>query len=104
MTLVVVSIVIASTLIVNYLKKEEVKRVDILVNAIKFQQEVTTPSLEVQELLLTIYSSNTTIPLIILDKNDQLIEYKNLPKEIHDDPNKIIALAKRMEKNIRPLK
>ncbi|PZU17865.1 MAG: sensor histidine kinase, partial [Chryseobacterium sp.] len=45
MTLVVVSIVIASTLVVNYLKKEEVKRVDILVNAIKFQQEVTTPSL-----------------------------------------------------------
>ncbi|KIC61542.1 sensor histidine kinase [Chryseobacterium taiwanense] len=97
MTLVVVSIVIASTLIVNYLKKEEVKRVDILVNAIKFQQEVTTPSLEVQELLLTIYSSNTTIPLVILDKNDQLIEYKNLPKEIHD-PNEIIALAKKMEK------
>jgi hypothetical protein len=72
MTLVVVSIVIASTLIVNYLKKEEVKRVDILVNAIKFQQEVKTPSLEVQELLLTIYSSNTTIPVIILDNNDRL--------------------------------
>ncbi|WP_047443959.1 sensor histidine kinase [Chryseobacterium sp. JAH] len=97
MTLVVVAIVIASTLVVNYLKKEEVKRVDILVKALKFQQDIT-PSLEVQELLLAIYSSNTTIPVIILDKNDQIIEYKHLPKRIGDDSQEIISLAKRMEK------
>jgi len=97
MTLVVVAIVIASTLVVNYLKREEVKRVDILVKAIKFQQDVT-PSLEVQELLLAIYSSNTTIPVIILDKNDQIIEYKHLSKEIGDDSKQIVDLAKRMEK------
>lgn len=96
MTLVVVAIVIASTMVVNYLKKEEVKRVDILVKAIKFQQDIT-PSLEVQELLLAIYSSNTTIPVIILDENDQIIEYKHLSKEVGDDPKEIIALAKKME-------
>jgi len=97
MTLVVVAIVIASTLVVNYLKREEVKRVDILVKAIKFQQDVT-PSLEVQELLLAIYSSNTTIPVIILDKNDQIIEYKHLSEEIGDDAKEIVDLAKSMEK------
>nr|WP_314490635.1 HAMP domain-containing sensor histidine kinase [uncultured Chryseobacterium sp.] len=97
MTLVVVAIVIASTLVVNYLKKEEVKRVDILVKAIKFQQDIT-PSLQVQELLLAIYSSNTTIPVIILDKNDQIIEYKHLPKGIGDDSKDIIDLAKKMDK------
>jgi len=98
MTLVVVSIVITSTMVVNYLKKEEVKRVDILVKALKFQQDVT-PSLEVQELLLAIYRSNTTIPMIILDKDNQIIEYKHLSKDIKDDdPNKIIAEARRMEK------
>ncbi|MCX8524778.1 HAMP domain-containing histidine kinase [Chryseobacterium formosus] len=97
MTLVVVSIVITSTLVVNYLKKDEVKRVDILVKALKFQQDVT-PSLEVQELLLAIYSSNTTIPMIILDKNDQIIEYKHLPQEVGDDSQNIIAEAKMMEK------
>ncbi|MFL9832690.1 sensor histidine kinase [Chryseobacterium terrae] len=102
MTLVVVAIVIASTMVVNYLKKEEVKRVDILVKALKFQQDMT-PSLEVQELLLAIYSSNTTIPVIILDKNDQIIEYKHLPKEIGDDSQKIIAEAKKMEKKYPPI-
>ncbi|WP_404985959.1 sensor histidine kinase [Chryseobacterium sp. M5] len=97
MTLVVIAIVISSTLVINYLKKEEVKRVDILVKAIKFQQDMT-PSLEVQELLLAIYSSNTTIPVIILDKNDQVIEYKHLPKELGTNPDDIVALAKKMEK------
>lgn len=97
MTLVVVAIVIASTLVINYLKKEEIKRVDILVKAIMFQQDVV-PSLEVQELLLAIYSSNTTIPVIILDKNDQVIEYKNLSKDIGDNTGNIVVLAKKMEK------
>lgn len=97
MTLVVIAIVISSTLVINYLKKEEVKRVDILVKAIKFQQDMT-PSLEVQELLLAIYSSNTTIPVIILDKNYQVIEYKHLPKEFGTNSDDIVALAKKMEK------
>jgi len=97
MTVIIVAIVAATTLVINYLKKEEVKRVDILVKAIKFQQDVT-PSLEVQELLLAIYSSNTTIPVIILDKNDQLIEYKNLPEKIGLNSDEIIAIAKKMEK------
>jgi len=97
MTLVVIAIVISSTLVINYLKKEEVKRVDILVKAIKFQQDMT-PSLEVQELLLAIYSSNTTIPVIILDENDQVIEYKHLSKEAGNNPDEIVALAKKMEK------
>lgn len=98
MTLVVISIVISSTLVINYLKKEEIKRVDILVNAIKFQQDAVTPSLEVQGLLLNIYSSNTTIPVIILDKNDQVIEFKNLPKDFKTETKDVVELAKKMEK------
>ncbi|WP_410470241.1 sensor histidine kinase [Chryseobacterium sp. FH2] len=99
MTLVVVTIVVASTLLINYLRKEEVKRVDILVSALKFQQEVNTPSLEVQELILQIYSSNTTIPVILLDKDDRPIAHRNIPGEIEKDTFKITELAKKMSKN-----
>jgi len=102
MTLVVVIIVISSTLVINYLMKEEIKRVDILANAIKFQQQEISPSLEVQELLLTIYSSNTNIPVIILDKNDQIIEHKNISEEFKND-NEIVALAKRMGQKYPPI-
>lgn len=103
MTLVVMAIVVSSAILLSYLRKEEVKRIDIFVNAIKFQQEVTTPSLEVQSLVLQIYSSNTTIPVIILDKNDELIEVKNLPKEIENKPAEIVALARKMSKKYPPI-
>lgn len=103
MTIVVVVLVGASTMVLNYLRKEEVKRVDILVSAIKFQQEVTTPNLEVQALILQIYSSNTTIPVIILDENDNPIEHRNLPKEIENDSKEISALAKKMAKYYPPI-
>lgn len=103
MTIVVLTIVIASTILINFLRKEEIKRVDILVSAIKFQQEVTTPNLEVQALVLQIYSSNTTIPVIILDKDDQIIEYKNIPQDIENNPREIVALAQKMAKNYPPI-
>lgn len=103
MTIVVLTIVVASTILINFLRKEEIKRVDILVSAIKFQQEVTTPSLEVQALVLQIYSSNTTIPVVILDKDNIPIEHKNIPQEIVKDPKKIMALAKKMAKNYPPI-
>ncbi|MDR6157179.1 MULTISPECIES: sensor histidine kinase [Chryseobacterium] len=103
MTIVVLTIVIASTILINFLRKEEIKRVDILVSALKFQQEVETPSLEIQELLLQIYSSNTTIPVIILDKNDQIMVHKNIPQDIEDNPKKIVALAKQMAKSYAPI-
>lgn len=103
MTIVVVTIVVASTILINFLRKEEIKRVDILVSALKFQQEVTTPSLEIQALVLQIYSSNTTIPVIILDKEDRPIEHKNIPKEIENNSEEIVLLAKKMAKNYPPI-
>ncbi|WP_295203686.1 HAMP domain-containing sensor histidine kinase [uncultured Chryseobacterium sp.] len=103
MTVVVVTIVIASTILFNFLRKEEIKRVDILVSALKFQQEVTTPSLEIQSLILQIYSSNTTIPVIILDKEDQIIDSKNIPREIENDPKEIILMTKQMAQHYPPI-
>lgn len=99
MTIVVLTVVIASTILITFLRKEEVKRVDILVSALKFQQEVTSPNLEIQGLLLQIYSSNSTIPLIILDKNDQIMVHKNIPQDIENDPVQIVALARKMAKS-----
>ncbi|MDQ1096434.1 MULTISPECIES: sensor histidine kinase [Chryseobacterium] len=103
MTLIVLTIVIASTILFNFLRKEEIKRVDILVSALKFQQEVTTPSLEIQSLILQIYSSNTTIPVIILDKEDQIIDSKNIPREIENNSREIILLAKQMAQHYPPI-
>ncbi|WP_223609185.1 HAMP domain-containing sensor histidine kinase [Chryseobacterium sp. OSA05B] len=102
MTIVVVTIVVASTILINFLRKEEIKRVDILVSALKFQQEVT-PSLEVQELILKIYSSNTTIPMVVLDRDDRPMVHKNIPQEIESDPLQVTILAKKMAKSYPPI-
>jgi len=102
-TIVVLTFVIATTILINFLRKEEIKRVDILVSAMKFQQEYSDPNLEVQELLLQIYSSNNTIPLILLDKNDNIMGHKNLPKEVENDDREILTLAKEMAKHYPPI-
>jgi two-component sensor histidine kinase len=102
-TIVVLTFVIATTILINFLRKEEIKRVDILVSAMKFQQEYSNPNLEVQELLLQIYSSNNTIPLILLDKNDNIMGHKNLPKEVENDDKEILTLAKEMAKHYPPI-
>lgn len=103
MTIVVLTTVVASTILINFLRREEVRRVDILVSALKFQQETENPNLEIQALLLQIYSSNTTIPLIILDKSGQIIEYKNIPQDIQNNSEEIIMLAKKMAKSYPPI-
>ncbi|WP_228394387.1 sensor histidine kinase [Chryseobacterium glaciei] len=103
MTIVVLTVVIASTILINFLRKEEIKRVDILVSALKLQQEVTNPNLEIQALLLQIYGSNSTIPVILLDKQDRIMEHKNLPEDIGNDPKKIVTLAKKMSKSYTPI-
>ncbi|MET3537923.1 Histidine kinase-, DNA gyrase B-, and HSP90-like ATPase [Chryseobacterium limigenitum] len=103
MTIVVLTVVIASTILINFLRKEEIKRVDILVSALKLQQEVTNPNLEIQALLLQIYGSNSTIPVILLDKQDRIMEHKNLPEDIGNDPEKIVTLAKKMSKSYSPI-
>jgi two-component sensor histidine kinase len=93
------TILLASVFLINYLRKEEVKRIDLFVSAIKFQQNVIAPTTDVQDLLLQIYSSNNTIPVVILDKSDNIIEFKNLPNELNYTDPEVKIIAKNMAKN-----
>lgn len=106
MTIVVLTIVIASTILINFLRKEEIKRVDILVTALKFQQEIN-PSLDLQELILTINASNNTIPFIVTDKNKEpILElgfYRNIPEEIIKNSEELRSLMQSMEKKYKPI-
>ncbi len=103
MSFVVGIILVATVLLINYLLKEEVKRIDLFVSAIKFQQNLAAPTAEVQDLLLQIYSSNSTIPVILLDKEGNVIEFKNLPKEQDYSDVELKVIAKNMAKNYPPI-
>jgi anti-sigma regulatory factor (Ser/Thr protein kinase) len=100
---VVTTLVFALTILINYLRKEEIKRIDLLANAIKYQQDVVAPDPLVQDLVLQIYTSNQTIPVIITDKNGRPIDHRNLPRGIENDTKKIQELAVKMSRTYPPI-
>lgn len=96
-------ILVASVILINYLRKEEIKRIDLFVSAIKFQQDVVAPSPQVQDLILKISSSNNTIPVIILDKSGKPIEFRNLKKDVDYTDAEVEIIAKNMARNYPPI-
>jgi two-component sensor histidine kinase len=107
MTAVVMAIVIASTSLFNYLRKEEIKRINLLSKAIRIQQEVKTPDTDILDLLPEILDINNNIPFIVTDKNRQPILdlgfYKNIPETTIKDPEKLKSLMRTMEKSYAPI-
>lgn len=107
MTLGVIAIVVASTLLINYLRKDEVKRVSLLTKAIKIQQATHTPDSETLALLPEILSINNSIPFIVTDKNEKpFLDYgyhKNIAPDIISDSVKLKKLLNKMKSNYKPI-
>ncbi len=107
MTALVVAIVVASTSLINFLRKEEIKRINLLSKAIRIQQEVKAPDTDVLDLLPEILNINNTIPFIVTDRDKKPIidlgYYRNIPEATIKDPEKLQALISRMEKNYAPI-
>ncbi len=107
LTLFATAIVVASVQLINYLKKEEIKRINLLSKAIKIQQEITSPDPAILELLPDIHTSNNTIPVIVADKMKKPIleegYYMNIPKEILENPEKLHLLMYKMQKSYDPI-
>ncbi len=107
MTTLVIAIVVASTSLINFLRKEEIKRISLLSKAIRIQQEVKTPDTDVLDLLPDILNINNTIPFIVTDKYKNPIldlgYYRNIPESTIKDPEKLQALLRKMETNYDPI-
>ncbi|WP_249413630.1 sensor histidine kinase [Chryseobacterium indologenes] len=107
MTTLVIAIVVASTSLINFLRKEEIKRISLLSKAIRIQQEVKTPDTDVLDLLPDILNINNTIPFIVTDKYKNPIldlgYYRNIPEATIKNPEKLQDLIRNMEKNYDPI-
>lgn len=102
----VASIVVASVILIDYLRKEEIKRIELFATAMKYQQEEIIQDPITFDLLLQISKTNNTIPVILTDKNKKPIGpdlQKNIPEEIQKDPKKILELLKKMESSYAPI-
>ncbi|WP_226064988.1 sensor histidine kinase [Kaistella polysaccharea] len=107
LTSAVAAVVVASVVLIDYLRKEEIKRIELFATAIKYQQEEIIEDPVTLDLILQISKTNNTIPVIVTDKNKVPIDGEgfqiNIPEKIKNDPKKIMALLRKMESSYKPI-
>lgn len=104
-TTVVISLSVASVIVINRFKKQEIQRVEVIATAMKIIQENPTDS-HTLELILAIVKDNNSIPVILTDQYKKPIlaegTYRNIPEHIINNPQKIKAFIQEMEQSYQP--
>ena len=106
LTVAVAAVVVASVVLIDYLRKEEIKRIELFATTIKYQQNEIIEDPMTLELILQINKTNNTIPVIVTDKDKKPLGVdfqRNIPMNIQNDPKKMAALVNRMASSYRPI-
>ena len=89
LTVTVSGVVLASTFLINELRKRETDRIKVFADAMKIQQSNLNIDSDTQALLLAIFTENDKLPTVITDENkNPIIEegfYRNIPEYIIKD-------------------
>lgn len=104
-SLVIAALVGASYFLVDYLRREEIKRIELFATAMKYQQKGFLQDPVSLDLILQISKSNTTIPVIITDEKGKILgeEYtRNIPVEIKNNPQELQKLLEEMKAKYPP--
>lgn len=89
----------------DYLRKEEIKRMSLFALAMRYQQDMTSQDPVSLELLLEITRSNTTVPVIITDQDGKPLGremMKNIPPEIMGNPKRLDKYLSEMKSGYPP--
>lgn len=107
-TIIVATFTLASTIVIDRFRKQEIQRVETIASAMKFMHDENTNDPIALELILTILKDNNSIPVILTDKNKTPIlaegTYRNIPEHIIKNPEKIRNLIEKMEKTYEPFR
>ncbi len=106
LTTAVAGVVVATFVLVDYLRKEEINRIELFAAAMKYQQEEFIEDPTTLDLILQINESNNTIPVIVTDKHRKPLGVhlqKNIPASIQNDPKKLNALLNQMQSSYAPI-
>ena len=102
-TLVVSGFAVASTLLIQQLRKQESERIKVFATAMKFQQGEFMTHPQVAELVLSIVEDNTSIPVIVTDRfNNPIGLHRNISEDILNDSQKLRKLIKDMGETYVP--
>lgn len=105
LSFVVGVVAFATYLLIDYLRKEEIQRIELFATAMKYQQDTTLQDPAVLELVLQISKSNSSIPVIVTDSRGVPIGedlMKNIPSEVMKNPAKIQELLQEMKETYTP--
>lgn len=104
-TIVIGALVGASYFMIDYFRKEEIKRIELFATAMKHQQEGFLQDPVALDLILQISKSNTSVPVIITDEYGKILgeEYmRNIPEDIAKNPQKLQQLLAKMKSGYKP--
>ena len=101
LTIIVAGLAVSSNFLINHLRKKETDRIKSLATAVKYLQDNNVDS-RLNDLSLNVIDENKDIPIIITDKNRNLIESKNINKEILNNPEKLKQKIAEMDDKYPP--
>ncbi len=95
--------VVGFQVLIDYLRKEEIKRINLISKAIRIQQEITEPDPAILELIPEIMEAGNSIPLITLDREGRPLEHRNLPSSVVGSEEKLRQYALNMARTYEPI-
>lgn len=101
LTIIVAGLAVSSNFLINHLRKKETDRIKSLATAVKYLQDNNVDS-RLNDLSLNVIDENKDIPIIITDKNRNLIESKNIDEEILNNPEKLKKKIAEMDDKYPP--
>ena len=101
LTIIVAGLAVSSNFLINHLRKKETDRIKSLSTAVKYLQDNNVDS-RLNDLSLNVIDENKDIPIIITDKNRNLIESKNIDEEILNNPEKLKQKIAEMDDKYPP--
>ena len=101
LTIIVAGLAVSSNFLINHLRKKETDRIKSLATAVKYLQDNNVDS-RLNDLSLNVIDENKDIPIIITDKNRNLIESKNIDEEILNNPEKLKQKIAEMDDKYTP--
>ncbi len=103
LTAIVMGIAVSSFILINQLRIQEKKKVELITTALKsYSDDEVSVDPKFQELYLAVMQENTNIPLIVTDENLTPFFLANIPESIENDSMKLQALVKKMESTSKP--
>ncbi len=103
LSVILLGLILGSSIMIDYLRKEEINRIQIFATAQKFLNDEYMGDPRVQELILNIVQDNNSIPVIVTDRFNNPLFTRNLSPELEADPVLMKETLQQMEKKYKPV-